>query len=73
MTQPNVVCLMYDQTKASAMGFLGNGHVSTPLTDSLASRGWSFSQACATSSVCTPSRASAHIGVHPLGHQVTCQ
>ena len=72
MPQPNIVYLMYDQAKASAMGFLGNPHAPTPFTDTLAQRGWHFSQAFAASSICTPSRASVHTGVHPLVHQVTC-
>lgn len=72
MPQPNIVYLMYDQARASAMGFMGNAHVPTPFTDSLAQRGWQFSQAYAASSICTPSRASVHTGVHPLVHQVTC-
>ncbi len=72
MPQPNIVYIMFDQAKASAMGYLGNEHVSTPFTDSLADRGWSFSQAYSASPICTPSRASVHTGVHPLVHQVTC-
>lgn len=72
MDRPNIVYLMFDQAKASAMGFLGNGHVATPFADSLARRGWCFGQAYSASSICTPSRASVHTGVHPLVHQVTC-
>ena len=72
MDRPNIVYLMFDQAKASAMGFLGNEHVSTPFVDSLAGRGWCFGQAYSASSICTPSRASVHTGVHPLVHQVSC-
>jgi arylsulfatase len=70
--RPNIVYLMFDQAKASAMGYLGNEHVSTPFTDSLAELGWCFRQAFSASSICTPSRASVHTGVYPLVHQVTC-
>lgn len=63
---------MADQQKASATSVYGNAQINTPLTDRLAASGWTFGDTYANSSICTPSRASLHTGVHPLVHRVTC-
>ena len=72
MEQANIIYLMYDQAKASAMSFLGNQHIPMPFANKLAEQGWCFEEAYATSPICTPSRTSVHTGVYPLVHQVTC-
>ncbi len=71
-TKPNIVYLMFDQAKASAMSFMGNTDISLPTCDMLAERGWVFDQAYAAAPICTPSRASVHTGMFPQVHGVTC-
>ena len=72
MTAPNIVYLMFDQAKASAMSFLGNGEITMPFCDRLAETGWVFEQAYSAAPICTPSRASVHTGMYPQVHGVTC-
>lgn len=72
MTKPNIVYLMFDQAKASALSFMGNTEISMPFCDMLAERGWVFDQAYSAAPICTPSRASVHTGMFPQVHQVTC-
>ena len=69
---PNIVYLTFDQLKASATSVYGNRNVPTRYTDEMASVGVAFTDAYATSPICTPSRTSVMTGVHPLVHQVTC-
>ncbi len=70
--KPNIVYMMFDQAKASAMSFLGNEHVQLPFCDHMAETGWVFENTYAASSICTPSRSSVHTGMYPSVHQVTC-
>jgi arylsulfatase A-like enzyme len=63
---------MFDQAKASAMSFLGNGEISMPFCDRLASEGWIFEKAYSAAPICTPSRTSVHTGMYPQVHGVTC-
>jgi arylsulfatase len=71
-SQPNIVYVMFDQAKASAMSFMGNTDISLPTCDMLAERGWVFDQAYSAAPICTPSRASVHTGMFPQVHGVTC-
>jgi arylsulfatase A-like enzyme len=70
--QPNILYLMFDQAKASAMSFLGNSDLSMPFCDQMAQQGWVFEQAYSAAPICTPSRASVHTGFYPQVHGVTC-
>lgn len=72
MTAPNIVYLMFDQAKASAMSFMGNNDIDMPFCDMLAQSGWVFENAYAPAPICTPSRASVHTGMYPQVHGVTC-
>ncbi|MGR3290283.1 MAG: sulfatase family protein [Paracoccaceae bacterium] len=72
MSDPNIVYLMFDQAKASAMSFMGNSEIEMPFCDRLAENGWVFDQAYASAPICTPSRASVHTGMDPQVHGVTC-
>jgi len=72
VTPPNIVYLMFDQAKAAAMSFLGNGDIAMPYCDSLAKRGWVFEETYSAAPICTPSRASVHTGMYPQVHGVTC-
>ena len=69
---PNIVYVMFDQAKASAMSFLGNNEITMPYCDSLAEQGWVFENAYSAAPICTPSRASVHTGLFPQVHGVTC-
>ena len=71
-SHPNILYLMFDQAKASAMSFLGNFHSQAPFCDRIAKEAWVFEQAYSASPICTPSRASVHTGMFPLVHQATC-
>ena len=57
-TRPNIVLIVTDQQRSSAMSCAGNTHLQTPAMDSLAARGTRFARAYATYPLCTPSRAS---------------
>lgn len=73
MTQrPNILYVMFDQAKASAMSFLGNDEIEMPYCEARAAEGWVFENAYAAAPICTPSRASVHTGVYPQVHGVTC-
>jgi arylsulfatase A-like enzyme len=65
---PNVVILLTDDQRASAVGSLGNPDVLTPTIDQLLERGVSFTNTYITGShrpaVCAPSRASLLTGRH---------
>lgn len=69
--RPNIVLLVTDQQKASALGCDGNPHVPSPFQDRMAEQGVTLTRCFANSSVCTPSRASMMTGVNPLVHQCT--
>lgn len=69
---PNILYVMFDQAKASAMSFMGNDQISMPYCDRLAQQGWVFENAYAAAPICTPSRASVHTGMFPQVHGVTC-
>lgn len=70
--KPNIVYMMFDQAKASAMSFLGNEHLQMPFCEHMADIGWVFENTFSASSICTPSRTSVHTGMYPSVHQVTC-
>ncbi len=69
---PNILYVMFDQAKASAMSFMGNDAVSMPYCDRMADQGWVFEDAYSAAPICTPSRASVHTGLFPQVHGVTC-
>ena len=78
-SRPNIVVLMADDHRGTALRHLGDAQVSTPVLDALAARGVSFSGAHCQGSmhgaVCVPSRASLMTGrsifassCDPTGH-----
>ena len=69
---PNILYVMFDQAKASAMSFMGNDELSMPFCDGLAEQGWVFEDVYSAAPICTPSRASVHTGLYPQVHGVTC-
>ncbi len=63
--QPNIVYLLADQWRASAMGYAGDPNVKTPNLDRLAKEGLNFRNAVSVCPVCTPYRASLMTGRYP--------
>lgn len=62
---PNVIFILTDQWRASAMGYTGNEIVRTPHIDEFARSGISFPNAVSVLPVCTPYRASLMTGRYP--------
>lgn len=73
--KPNVLFIISDQHKRSAMGVSGNTYVKTPNLDALAANGVYFSDAYCASPLCAPARAALITSTMPhrntaLFHQV---
>lgn len=70
--QPNIVYLLADQVRASALPVYGETQIETPNIDRLAAQGTRFSNAIATAPVCTPYRSMLLTGRHPqtTGHLI---
>lgn len=62
---PNVVFILVDQWRGSALGSAGDTNVKTPHLDAFANKGVSFSNAVSVCPVCTPYRASLLTGRYP--------
>jgi N-acetylglucosamine-6-sulfatase len=69
--RPNVLVVLLDDLRWDAPGYAGNPHVTTPNIDRLAREGVNFRNAFATTSLCSPSRASLLTGVYAHRHGVT--
>lgn len=63
--QPNVIFILTDQWRASALGYAGNDVVKTPELDNFAKSAVNFSNAVSVCPVCTPYRASLLTGRYP--------
>ncbi len=63
--QPNVVFILTDQWRASALGYMGDPNVKTPRLDELANQAVNFVNAVSVSPVCTPYRSSLLTGRFP--------
>ena len=70
--RPNILIVLPDQLRASALACMGNDLVRTPNIDRLAARGLRFTNATACTPVCSPCRAQILTGrfsgpsAHPL-------
>lgn len=62
---PNILLILPDQMRASAMGCDGNPEVQTPNIDRLAAEGMRFSRTYANVPVCCPARAILMTGTYP--------
>ena len=69
--RPNLVLIVTDNQSPNLLGAYGNPDILTPNIDSLAEEGMLFTEAYATSGVCSPTRATlltglipSHTGVH---------
>lgn len=63
--KPNVIFILTDQWRASALGYAGNDVVKTPELDKFAQSAVNFSNAVSVCPVCTPYRASLLTGRYP--------
>ena len=68
---PNLVFIMADQWRGTALGCLGMEPVRTPHLDRLASEGLHFTDAVSSYPVSSPARGMLMTGRYPLGSRVT--
>jgi len=69
--KPNVVFILTDQWRASALGYMGDPNVRTPRLDELANQSVNFVNAVSVCPVCTPYRASLLTGKFPTSTGMT--
>ena len=67
---PNIVFIIADDLRYDLLGCNGHPHVRTPNIDRLAAEGANFTQAFATTPLCSPSRASFLTGLHTHQHHI---
>ena len=69
-TRPNIVVLLTDQLRATALPLFGERQIETPNIDRLAAEGTLLTESLSTCPVCTPARAMLLTGRHPqtTGH-----
>ncbi len=67
---PNLLVVLPDQMRGSAMGFLGEEPVLTPNLDRFAGQSLVLTQAVANYPVCSPCRAMLMTGMYPHGNGV---
>jgi arylsulfatase A-like enzyme len=70
VAHPNVVYIVTDDQRYDAMSCAGHPFLKTPHMDRLASEGANFVNAFVTTSLCSPSRASAISGLYAHTHGV---
>jgi arylsulfatase A-like enzyme len=63
--RPNILLILPDQMRATAMGCMGNPDVKTPHIDRLAAEGVHFRRTYANTPVCCPARAILLTGTYP--------
>lgn len=63
--RPNILLILPDQMRATAMGCMGNAEVQTPHIDRLAETGTLFRRTYANTPVCCPARAILLTGTYP--------
>jgi N-acetylglucosamine-6-sulfatase len=69
--RPNILFVLTDDQRWDFMGCAGHPYLETPNMDRLAREGSRFAQAFATTSLCSPSRASFLTGEYARMHGVT--
>ncbi len=69
-TPPHILYVLTDDHRYDALGALGHPFLKTPHLDRLVHEGTLFSQACVTTSLCSPSRASILTGLFAHNHRV---
>lgn len=63
--KPNIVYILTDQWRASALGYAGDPNVKTPHLDKFSEEAVNFANAVSVTPVCTPHRASLLTGRYP--------
>ncbi|WP_298338703.1 sulfatase [uncultured Algibacter sp.] len=63
--KPNIIYILTDQWRGSALGYAGNSDVKTPNLDALAKTSVNFTNAVSVLPVCTPHRAALLTGKFP--------
>jgi arylsulfatase A-like enzyme len=69
-SQPNIVLIMTDQHRLSALSCYGDTPCRTPNLDRLASSGVRFETAYTSCTLCSPARATIMTGLYPHSHGV---
>ena len=72
MKKPNILYIMTDQQRLSALGCYGKTVCQTPHLDKLAEQGVLFENAYTVCPVCTPARATILTGRYPHIHGMCC-
>ncbi|MGD1893744.1 MAG: family 78 glycoside hydrolase catalytic domain [Cyclobacteriaceae bacterium] len=72
-TQPNIIFILTDDQRWSALGYAGNELIHTPEMDQLAKQGTYFSHAMVTTPICAGSRASILSGLYERTHRYNFQ
>ena len=70
--RPNIILIVADDLGYGDLGSYGQAKVRTSVLDQLAAEGIRFTDFCAGSTVCAPSRASLLTGLH-TGHSPVCE
>ena len=68
--KPNIILILTDQHRLSAVGCYGNTPCKTPYFDKLAENGLRFETAYTVCPVCSPSRATIMTGLYPHSHGI---
>jgi len=68
--KPNILLIVVDQMRSTALGIAGREKVRTPNLDSLATGGSRFVNAISSCPSCAPARATLFTGLHTLSHRV---
>jgi len=72
-TRPNIIFILTDDQRWSALGYAGNPLATTPEMDKLAAEGVYFRNAIVTTPICSASRTSIFTGLHERTHKYTFQ
>ncbi|MEM0965353.1 MAG: sulfatase [Verrucomicrobiota bacterium] len=70
MIKPNILYILTDQMRSTAMGCAGVEKIKTPYLDQIASEGTRFTNAVCNTPSCAPSRGTIFTGLHALDHGV---
>lgn len=70
---PNIIFILTDDQRWSALGYTGNDLAHTPAMDDLAANGLYFKNAMVTTPICSASRATILTGLHERTHRYDFQ
>ncbi|WP_167607719.1 family 78 glycoside hydrolase catalytic domain [Maribellus sediminis] len=73
LQKPNIIFILTDDQRWSALGYAGNKLATTPEMDKLAESGAYFRNAIVTTPICSASRSSIFTGLHERTHKYTFQ